>query len=125
MTPRAPVQHTRDEDEDLRLMASRMLKLRQLRCRMFPKAFLGETAWEMLLVLYAQQGEPRLSMSRIAELTHTKEETASRWVDVLEAHRLVKREPAPREGRVALISLTNHAKANLETYLSQVFMTSP
>ena len=90
MIPKLPVQPTRDEDEDLRLTASRMLKLRQLRCRMFPKAFLGETAWEMLLVLYAQQGEPRLSISRIAELTHTKEETASRWVDVLEAHRLVK-----------------------------------
>lgn len=124
MKPHPPPAPAPPDEIGLRLMASRILDLRHLRCKIFPVEFLGETAWEMLLLLYSSRVGTGLSVGKLAELTNTAETSASRWIDYLEAHGLITRDSTSSEGRVALIALTNEAKTKLYSYLTQVLMTS-
>lgn len=79
----------------------------------------GEPAWEMLLLLYSLESGPRLTISRLAELAYASKSTAIRWIDYLEAQRLVQREGHPTDKRAIFVELTERARSMIELYLSE------
>jgi DNA-binding MarR family transcriptional regulator len=96
-----------------------LFRLRVLRNNIFPAAMFGEPAWDILLALYCGLDGQRPSITTLTDLIKTPTTSVTRWVDYLEAQRLVTRVPCPFDRRVALVELTEKARANLDWYLSQ------
>lgn len=106
----------------LLLMASRILKLRNLRRQVFPDAMFSEVAWDLLLLLYTHGDKHGLRPGALAELSGAPLTTALRWIDYLDAHQLAARAPGHEDPREARVSLTETAKEKLESYLSQALI---
>lgn len=96
-----------------------LFRLRALRNDIFPAAMFGEPAWDILLALYCGLDGQRPSITTLTDLIKTPTTSVIRWVDYLEAQRLVTRVPCPFDRRVALVELTEKARANLDWYLFQ------
>lgn len=92
---------------------------RQRRINHFGKAMFGEPAWEMVLLLYMTNTGPRLTVSRLAELSGASRSTALRWIDYLEDRELVRREAHPTDKRAAFVELSAKGRRMLDTYLSE------
>lgn len=99
--------------------AREILANRRRRIRCFGKAMFGETAWEMLLLLYVSDHYSRQTISRLGELAGASKSTALRWMDYLENRQLVRREAHPTDRRAAFVELTARGRETLERYLSE------
>lgn len=95
------------------------------RMQLLPKEMFGEPAWEMLLILYAEQQRTRLTIARLSDKLDLPPSTALRWLNYLEDRRLVVREPHPTDLRSAILKLTSNAIDALDLYLSEAITRSP
>ena len=78
----------------------------------------GEPAWDMLLLLYAQDSGQRQTVNRLIELSEGSKTTALRWIDYLETQRLIERSSHPTDRRMAFVELTEKGRGAIEVYLS-------
>ena len=95
------------------------------RMELLPKDMFGEPAWEMLLILYAEQHRTRLTIARLSDKLDLPPTTALRWLNYLEDKRLVVRAPHPTDQRCAILTLTSNAIEALDSYLSEAITRSP
>ena len=79
-----------------------------------------EPAWDMLLVLYTEQNLRRLNITRLTQFSDVALSTALRWLDYLEQHQLVRREPHPTDNRVFYVELADKGSKMLDSYFSEI-----
>jgi hypothetical protein len=95
--------------------ARHLLTLRRARLDHLPAILFGEPAWECLLQLYVAESERRqLSAEQCVGLSAAPASTAMRWVSLLIAEGLVKRQDS------GLLALTATARRALKTLLGQL-----
>lgn len=102
----------------LQRQARNIIANRRRRHDIFGKGMFGEPAWEMLLLLYAFESEARQTITRMADLAGASKSTALRWIDYLEAQRLIRRDSHPTDRRAAFVELTEKGRQAIELYLS-------
>jgi DNA-binding MarR family transcriptional regulator len=103
----------------LRACARRLYQERQRRADHFGAQMFGEPAWEMLLILYLEEGGERQSQTRLADLSGAARSTAMRWIDYLVRKGLAHREDHPTDKRRNFIALSDKGRQLLELYLSE------
>lgn len=118
--PSAGEWHVWESRERLVSKAREILHDRQLRVEKFGKSMFRETAWDILLTLYAGEGAQRQTISRLANLIGSSRTTALRWLDYLEQQHLIRREGHPTDRRTAFVELTDKGRERLDEYFSQV-----
>lgn len=104
--------------EFLQERALDILADRRRRCAIFHKAMFGEPAWDMLLLLYSKHSGQRQTVNRLTEMSGASKTTALRWMDYLEAQRLICRSSHPTDRRMAFVELTVKGTEAIESYLS-------
>jgi DNA-binding MarR family transcriptional regulator len=100
-------------------LSRRIFEFRRRRAEVFGKGMFGEPAWDMLLALYMEASSgPKVTVGRLSEMTDTAQTTAIRWLDYLENHGLVRREPHPTDRRAVRVELTGKGRSALDELLS-------
>lgn len=107
------------QSSELIRLAQKIARARRNRTRQFKPSMFGEPAWDMLLVLYANESETRLPVGRLAALSGSRPTTAIRWLDYLSREGFVFRRPNLRDARSEIIELTEKGRSVLEQYLSE------
>lgn len=106
--------------EQLIKLAGRIVEARKQRKRFFNPDLFGETAWDMLLVLYMLDVRgPRLTIGRLADFVGSPSSSAVRWLTTLESQQLIRRESHPSDARSSFVRLSEKARELLEAYLSE------
>ncbi len=82
----------------------------------------GEPAWDMLLILYIEQGGPQLTMGRLARIAGASATTALRWIEYLEGQGLTRRQSHPTDRRTFFVRITDRGLQALDLYFSEAFM---
>jgi DNA-binding MarR family transcriptional regulator len=109
--------------EPEKALARLLFETRKSRARLFPPSMFNEPAWDMLVALYIMDEAP--AATDLAKLTNTPLTTAMRWIVYLEVHKLIIREPCAEDRRVQKIRLTEQARSNLQTLLSELVASLP
>jgi DNA-binding MarR family transcriptional regulator len=102
--------------------ARRAILERRKRAEMFGTAMFGEPAWEMLLILYVEQNNLRLTIARLTQLSGASATTALRWIEYLEGEELIRRFPHPVDGRSFFVGMTDRGLQALDLYFSETLM---
>ena len=105
-------------------LALGILARRRQRLKHFGSMF-GEPAWDMLLVLYTEQGRTRLKVSKLVAEAGGPPTTGLRWLEYLEDQQLVRRERDPLDARAYFVELTEKGRTTLDTYLSETLSKGP
>jgi DNA-binding MarR family transcriptional regulator len=101
--------------------ARSIIKARSARRRFFDGELFADPAWDMLLELYALEGEGRrISVSKLSLAAGVPCTTALRWLDKLEAESLLVREEDPSDGRRVWIMLSPNGIAAMDSYFRQI-----
>ena len=96
--------------------ARTILAMRRRRRDHLPEALFGEPGWELLLQLYIAETERRrLSPDQCVALSAAPPSTASRWVGLLVAEKLI----AEEEDAPGLLALTDRARDAVRAFLRQ------
>jgi DNA-binding MarR family transcriptional regulator len=96
--------------------ARAMLIRRKKRELFFNTAFLGEPAWEVLLMLYAVGGSDcGYAVDDIVESINAPKSVTGRWLSFLERDGLIEFQAGKDQG-AALIRLTHIGQTKLDTY---------
>jgi len=104
------------EPDFRKLVARIMFDTRKARSRLFPASMFSDPAWDMLIALYiAEQAPAAADLARSISASVT---TAMRWIEILEAHRLIVREQSPTDRRAHTIRLSEQARKNLDLLLA-------
>ena len=98
---------------------------RSRRMQLLPGDLFGEPAWEMLLILYAEDQRTRLTIAHLSRKLDLPPTTTLRWLNYLEAKSLVVREPHPTDQRSTFLKLTPTAIEALDLYLSEAITRGP
>jgi len=101
----------------LQELAGQILDQRERRKWFFPQAVLGETAWDMLLLLYASETRS-LSFKTLCNALLVTPRIGGRWIDILQDEGLVTRSDAVRDKSCSSVTLTLKGLHALELYLS-------
>jgi DNA-binding MarR family transcriptional regulator len=81
----------------------------------------GEPAWDLLLTIYVHDEKRAvLTISQLAELANTPMTTALRWIDYLEETGLIVRDRSSADERASAIALSDHGRAQLQSYFAEV-----
>jgi DNA-binding MarR family transcriptional regulator len=92
---------------DLTRIARMVLNVRAKRRRLLNPSLFSEPAWDILLELFAAEGEGRrLSVSSVGLIADIPVTTALRWINVLEKEALVTREDDPLDRRRSFLNIT-------------------
>jgi DNA-binding MarR family transcriptional regulator len=76
----------------------------------------------MLLELFISEGQTRNPVSRLAKRSGVPKATALRWLDYLQAERLIDRDKHPTDARVSYVHLTDLGRRKIEAYLSETIV---
>jgi DNA-binding MarR family transcriptional regulator len=104
---------------DLTKAATDALIGRRRRNQLFGSAMFRDSAWDMLLVLYIEQGGRRFSIGQLANAARTPATSALRWLDYLENRKLVRRRSHPTDARAVFVELTSDAIETFDLYFSE------
>lgn len=104
---------------DLKACARRLYEERKGRVSHFGLQMFGEPAWEMLLILYLEEGGERKAQARLVEISGASRSTGQRWIDYLVRKDFARREEHPTDKRRNFISLSDKGRRLLELYLSE------
>lgn len=108
----------RTDGDRLRRRAREIYDDRRRRSALFGPQMFGEPAWEMLLILYLEEGGERLTQARLAELSGTSRSGAFRWISFLEGRGFIEREAHPTDKRHLFVQLSQTGRDRLELFLS-------
>lgn len=98
--------------------ARRVIAERRRRIGIFGVSMFGEPAWDMLLVLYTEEGRQRLTVGKLISATGHAPTTAQRWLDYLERQGLIRREAHPLDRRSTFVELADKGCNALDAYFS-------
>lgn len=102
-------------------VARKVMRDRQLRTEYFNRAMFGETAWDILLMLYdTDSAGPRQTQATLVKRLAMPASTIQRWLDYLVKERLVRRDPHPTDRRTAFFTLLDKGRNALENYLAAI-----
>lgn len=105
--------------EQCKERAQHHLQDRRKRAELFGRSMFGEPAWDMLVALYVTEASgPRQTIGSLVALSGAPRATAVRWIQYLEEHNLVEREPHPVDRRTAFVHLSGKARNLLDAYFS-------
>ena len=90
---------------------------RRRRTGFFPKLMLGETGWEILLVLYIHDGLTRLCIRDLGPLIDSPATTVLRWLKVLKDEDFISLRKHPNDRRVTILDLTDLGRKRFQAYL--------
>lgn len=100
----------------LKALALQIHSARQLRSKYLPDTLFGETAWDIMLALYASHdGAARLD--NLCKSSRQSMKSTLRWIDHLEEQRLIARAERP-DGPV--VQLTDGGRETLISYLASL-----
>jgi DNA-binding MarR family transcriptional regulator len=102
--------------------ARRAILERRKRAEMFGTAMFGEPAWEMLLILYVEQNNLRLTIARLTQLSGASATTVLRWLEYLEGEELIRRYAHPVDARSSFVGMTDRGLQALDLYFSETLM---
>lgn len=100
-------------------LAKTIIRRRQRRRAHLGAAMFGEGAWEILLLLYAQEDEERFKVSRLVEASGSPPTTGLRWLKYLESQKLVCRRSDPFDARAFYVELTDKGREKLDSYFCE------
>ena len=104
--------------------AAEILRLRQRRAHYLNPAMFGEPAWDMLLVLYVNDGV-RFTIGHLGRFADLSPSTTLRWVDYLIERGLVSSESHPTDARAKHVRLTDTARNSLDAYFFETLTATP
>lgn len=110
-------------DSPRRRVAEIMFNMRKSRSGLFPASMFNEPAWDMLMALYVAHEVS--AAADLARSTNTPITTAMRWIEYLEAHKLIVREASSADRRAHLIRLTDLGRSNMDALFSDVIAQWP
>lgn len=95
---------------------------RKRRAEHFGPVLFSEPAWDMLLVLfiYGDRDEDRLSVSRLAEYGNAPLTTAIRWLDYLESQRMIVRRQCQNDRRKFFVELSQRGRSMMTAYFESL-----
>lgn len=102
--------------------ARTLLENRRKRIAIFGAQMFAEPAWEMILILYVNEGGRRHTQTSLGEMSGASRSTGMRWIDYLSGRGLISREEHPTDKRSNFVILTEEGRSLLELYLIE---TSP
>ena len=98
-------------------LAREATKARARRAKFFKPSLFSDPAWDILLELFAVEGEgKRLSVTGAGATAGIPPTTALRWLNVLEQEGLITRTDDPLDGRRSFVSLTHEGFKALTNY---------
>ena len=102
-------------------MAKGIIRAREQRTKFFPRSLFSEPAWDILLELYAAELEQqRVAVSQLCAAAGLAATTGLRWLNTLEANRLVIRFADPLDARRSFVSLTGEGKRAMESFFESI-----
>jgi DNA-binding MarR family transcriptional regulator len=115
--PQAPPS-ARLSDEKLAVIATSIYQARRRRLQYFDEALFAEPAWDMLLDLFVNKAlGRRVSTTSLCLAADVPQSTGLRYIRLLEDKGLVKRVPAPDDGRLILVELTQPGFKQMRRYV--------
>lgn len=93
---------------------------RQHRIKVFGTAIAREVPWDILLVLYMNHEQTKVSVSSIHADVIAPQTTVLRWLNHLESEGFVERWPNPTDQRISFIGLSTAGKCTLDLYFDTV-----
>ena len=99
--------------------AKAIFNARQRRSRFFPSMMLGETGWEILLVLFIHDGLTRLCIRDVGQLVDAPSTTVLRWVKVLENEKYIEVRKHNTDRRISILDLTNMGRERFTAFLEE------
>ena len=111
--------HESDLAAGNREQARQLLESRKRRVAIFGPHMFAEPAWDMLLVLYLNEGGARHTHTSLSEQSGATRSTAMRWIDFLTHRNLIRRDEHPTDKRRYFLSLSDKGRAMLDLYLSE------
>ena len=110
--------------QDLVWLAQRLTAARRRREDFLSPGLFSEPGWEMLLALYeANCAGHRVTSTNLCRASNAPQTTAIRWLDNLVELGLINRRKNPLDARVIFIELEPHARAAIEAYLCDMWVT--
>jgi hypothetical protein len=109
----------REDEQNLLMVARRILEVDKLRRRFFPSAIFGEPAWNILLKLFVASSRADRTISSLGESSGVPLSTAIRWLDYLEAEGLVMLDRSPHDPQQKEVHLTDKAYNALRSFLGE------
>lgn len=108
----------------LRHVAELEIAIKKMRSSYFPETVLDDGGWNIMLDLFVQQQRGReVSISSACMASRVPPTTALRWIDILEAERIIVRENDPGDRRRRFVRLTDKAYQAMSEYLQWVAVT--
>jgi hypothetical protein len=105
-------------DEKLAVIATSIYRARRRRLDYFDADLFAEPAWDMLLDLFVNKAlGRRISTTSLCLAADAAQATGLRYLAILEAKGLVRRRPAPDDGRVTLVDLTPLGYKQMRRYV--------
>ena len=110
----------RDGKRSHRELLQEISRDRVTRAGLFGCDFFVDSAWEIMLALYAAELDDRkILVSRVGEVSGIPQTTALRWIRKLEALSLLRRVPDPVRRQRIFAILTSQASTLMATYLDE------
>jgi DNA-binding MarR family transcriptional regulator len=98
-----------------------IIRARDRRFKFFPRSLFADPAWDILLELYsAELAGRKVSVSQVCAAAHVPATTALRWLNTLEANRLVERNADPLDARRFFVSLAESGRQAMEGFLGSI-----
>ena len=118
--PMHPSQPNQTFDREVLLTrAKKQYRDRELRKQFFNPVTFGETAWDILLVLYIGEFSGRhITVRRLADRINAPLSTTQRWLAYLERERLVRKEGPREDKRLIYIRLIDRGHELLDNYFA-------
>lgn len=105
-------------DRKLAVIATSIYRTRRRRLQYFDEVLFGEPCWDMLLDLFANKAlGRRVNVTSLCLAANVPQATGMRYLRLLEAKGLVDRTPAPDDGRVTLVELTQLGYKRMRLYV--------
>jgi DNA-binding MarR family transcriptional regulator len=102
-------------------LAKGMIRARRQRTNFLPRSLFADPAWDMLLQLYSSElSQQRMAVRQVCAAANVPSTTALRWLNTLEANRLVERQADPLDGRRFFVSLTESGKRAMESFFQSI-----
>jgi DNA-binding MarR family transcriptional regulator len=102
-------------------LAKGIIRARTERSKFLPPSLFAEPAWDILLELYsAELAQRRISVGQVCTAAHVPATTALRWLNTLEASRLVVRQADPLDARRHFVSLTENGEQAMENFFDSI-----
>lgn len=98
--------------------AKALYNSRQRRARFFPRMMLGETGWDILLVLFIHDERARLCVKDVGQLVNAPATTLLRWLKILEDDNFISIRKHQLDRRVTLVELTDMGRERFSAFFS-------